>query len=90
MFRLLRFAIKNYQYAVMGYSLFKAAKSKFNDHLAFENTGDRIELDKIVYQDWIEDAKDMREKGLSYRMISERLKEDGYNVSKSVLQRKLS
>lgn len=63
---------------------------KFNDHLAFENTGDRIELDKIVYQDWIEDAKDMREKGLSYRVISERLKEDGYNVSKSVLQRKLS
>lgn len=58
--------------------------------LRFENTGDRIELDKIVYQDWIEDAKDMREKGLSYRMISERLKEDGYNVSKSVLQRKLS
>jgi transposase-like protein len=48
------------------------------------------ELDKIVYQDWIEDAMDMREKGLSYRMISERLKEDGYNVSKSVLQRKLS
>ena len=63
---------------------------KFNDHLAFENTVDRIELDKIVYQDWIEDAMDMREKGLSYRMISERLKEDGYNVSKSVLQRKLS
>ena len=31
MFRLLRFAIKNYQYAVMGYSLFKAAKSKFNN-----------------------------------------------------------
>ena len=30
MFRLLRFAIKNYQYAVMGYSLFKAAKSKYN------------------------------------------------------------
>ena len=29
MFRLLRLAIKNYQYAVMGYSLFKAAKSKF-------------------------------------------------------------
>lgn len=58
--------------------------------LRFENTGDRIELDKIVYQDWIEDAMDMREKGLSYRMISERLKEDGYNVSKSVLQRKLS
>ena len=29
MFRLLRFAIKNYQYAVMWYSIFKAAKSKF-------------------------------------------------------------
>jgi len=32
----------------------------------------------------------MREKGLSYSMISERLKENGNNVSKSVLQRKLS
>lgn len=64
--------------------------NKFNDHLAFENTGDRIESDRIVYQDWNEDAKDIREKGLSYRMISERLKEDGYNVSKSVLKRKLS
>ena len=30
MFRLLRFAIKNYQYAVMGLSIYKAAKSKYN------------------------------------------------------------
>ena len=30
MYRLLRFAIKNYQYAIMGYSLFKAAKRKYN------------------------------------------------------------
>ena len=30
MFRLLRFAIKNYKYAVMGYSIFKAAKSNYN------------------------------------------------------------
>ena len=30
MFRLLRLAIKNYQYAVMGYSLFKAA-NRIND-----------------------------------------------------------
>ena len=30
MYRLLRFAIKNYQFAVMGYLLFKAVKSKYN------------------------------------------------------------
>ena len=30
MLRLHRFAIKDYRYAVMGYSLFKAAKSKYN------------------------------------------------------------
>ena len=29
MFKLLRFAVKNYQYAVMGYTLFKAAKNKY-------------------------------------------------------------
>ena len=34
MLRLLRFAIKNYQYAVMGYSLFKAAKSRYKNKKA--------------------------------------------------------
>ena len=29
MFRLFRFVIKNYQYAFMGYSLFKAVRIKF-------------------------------------------------------------
>ena len=29
MFRLIRFAFKNYHYAVMGYTIFKAAKRKF-------------------------------------------------------------
>ena len=36
--KLLHFAIKNYQYFVMGYSLFKIAKSKFNK----KNTPDDI------------------------------------------------
>ena len=30
MFRLIRFAFKNYRYAVMGYAIFKAAKRKFD------------------------------------------------------------
>jgi len=42
---------------------------KFNVHLAFENTGDRIKLDKIVYQNWIEDDKFTKDEGFSFREI---------------------
>ena len=31
MFRLLRFAFKNYRYAIMGYTFFKSANSKYKN-----------------------------------------------------------
>jgi intein-encoded DNA endonuclease-like protein len=40
--------------------------------------------------DWIEDAKKMKEDGMSYREISDKLSKKGYTVSKSTLQRKIN
>ena len=63
---------------------------KFNEHLAFENTGRRKNLVELGAESWLEQAQMMKKKGLSYRDISDQLKEDGYEVSKSALQRKLN
>jgi hypothetical protein len=63
---------------------------RFNEHLAFDNTGDRVKLNDLALEDWIEDAKKMKEDGMSYREISDKLLKKGYSVSKSSVQRKLN
>ena len=63
---------------------------RFNEHLAFDNTGDRVKLNDLALEDWIEDAKKMKEDGMSYREISDKLSKKGYTVSKSTLQRKIN
>ena len=63
---------------------------RFNEHLAFDNTGDRVKLNDLALEDWIEDAKKMKEDGMSYREISDKLSNKGYIVSKSTLQRKIN
>ena len=63
---------------------------RFNEHLAFDNTGDRVRLNDLALEDWIEDAKKMKEVGMSYREISDKLSKKGYTVSKSTLQRKIN
>ena len=62
---------------------------RFNEHLAFDNTGDRVKLNDLASDPWIEDAKKMKEEGKSYRQISDELSEKGQQVSKSSIQRKL-
>ena len=63
---------------------------RFNEHLAFEITGDRVKLNELALEDWIEDAKKMKEDGMSYREISDKLLKKGFTVSKSTLQRKIN
>ena len=63
---------------------------RFNEHLAFDNTGDKVKLNDLALEDWIEDAKKMKEDGMSYREISDKLSNKGYTVSKSTLQRKIN
>ena len=63
---------------------------RFNEHLAFDITSDRVKLNELALEDWIEDAKKMKEDGMSYREISDKLLKKGFTVSKSTLQRKLN
>ena len=63
---------------------------RFNQYLAFDITSDRVKLNELALEDWIEDAKKMKEDGMSYREISDKLLKKGFTVSKSTLQRKLN
>lgn len=63
---------------------------RFNEHLTFDITSERVKLNELALEDWIEDAKKMKEDGISYREISDKLLNKGYTVSKSKLQRKLN
>ena len=63
---------------------------RFNDHLAFENTGDRVSLDELVEEDdYIQEARQMKKDGKSFREIEKELNSKGYEVSKSSIQRRL-
>ena len=72
----------------------KSTKSKsivlrFNEYLAFENTGDQVPINELASEEWIPMAKQMKDDGKSYRQISNELSEKGHQVSKSSIQRKL-
>ena len=62
---------------------------KFNEKLAFENTGERVDLDELIDEDYLKQAKELREGGKSIRAITNELNSNGFNVSKSSIQRKL-
>ena len=62
---------------------------KFNDHLSFENTGNRVKFGELASDEWIPLATKMKNEGMSYRQISDELSNDGFEVSKSSLQRKI-
>jgi RecA-family ATPase len=63
---------------------------RFNNQLSFENTGKRIDLDELVAEEWLEEAKSLKEQGKALRDIVSILQSKGHKVSKSSLQRKLS
>lgn len=63
---------------------------RFNEYLSFENTGERVRLNELATEEWIEDAKVMQENGLPLKEISDRLSKKEFTVSKSTLQRKLN
>lgn len=63
---------------------------RFNDQLSFEFTGERVDLDELVAEEWLEEAKSLKEEGKTLRDITSILQSKGYSVSKSSLQRKLS
>lgn len=60
---------------------------EFNEQLSFINTGRRVPLDKLGEESYIELAKELRSDGKSYRKMQSILKEKGFDVSKSKLQR---
>ena len=62
---------------------------KFNNHLSFENTRDRVILDELGEEDYIGYARKLKEEGKTLREIEEKLREEGYEVSKSSIQRKI-
>jgi len=62
---------------------------KFNERLAFDNTGERVDLDELIDEDYLKEAKELRKEGKSIRAITDKLNNNGYNVSKSSIQRKL-
>ena len=62
---------------------------KFNEHFAFDNTGERVDLDELIDEDYLKEAKELKEGGESIRAITNKLNDKGYKVSKSSIQRKL-
>ena len=62
---------------------------KFNEHLAFDNTGERVDLDELIDEDYLKEAKELKEGGETIRAITNKLNDKGYKVSKSSIQRKL-
>ena len=63
---------------------------KFNEQLSFENTGERTRIGDILFIPWLEEAKTMKDNGMSLIKISEEFKNRGFkNVSRSNVHRKL-
>lgn len=71
---------------------------KFDSDMLFVNTGERVpfnelatrKVDKEALKDeWKEIAKPLVESGKTYQEVSEDLKEKGYSVSKSTIQREI-
>ena len=53
------------------------------------NTGERVQLNDLADDDWLEEARKLREEGKSLKETAEILKGKGIKTSKSSLDRKL-
>jgi len=71
---------------------------RFDTNMLFENTGIRVPFEDLVgakkdreafKQEWLEIAKPLIEEGKTYQEVSQILKEKGYDVSKSTIQREI-
>jgi len=71
---------------------------RFDPNILFEDTGVRVPFEQLTSsakdreterQAWIRIAKPLVEEGKTYQEISEILKEQGYQVSKSNIQREI-
>ena len=62
---------------------------KFNENLSFEATGKRVDFNDLDNPEYMELAKELRNKGKSLRDIVDELNNKGFKVGKSTLQRKL-
>ena len=63
---------------------------KFNENLSFEATGKRVDFNDLDNPEYMDLAKQLRNEGKSLREIVDALNEEGFKVSKSTLQRRLS
>ena len=52
-------------------------------------SGNRVKFGELASDEWIPHAIKMKNEGKSYRQISDELSNDGFEVSKSSLQRKI-
>ena len=53
---------------------------QFNEQLAFENTGKRVNLDELVEEDYLPLAKQLKNDGKSIRAIAKELNDKGHEV----------
>jgi len=58
---------------------------RFSEQLSFTNTGERVELNDLANDDWLEEARKLREEGKSLKETTEILKSKGIETSKSSL-----
>lgn len=74
-------------------------KLRFDSNMLFEDTGVRVPFEELIgtrkereaeKQAWIKIALPLVEEGKTYEEISKLLKEQGYNVSKSTINREIS
>ena len=63
---------------------------RFNENLSFEATGKRVDFNDLDNPEYMDLAKQLRNEGKSLRDIVDALNEEGFKVSKSTLQRRLS
>ena len=62
---------------------------RFSEQLSFTNTGERVQLNDLADDDWLDEARKLREEGKSLKETTEILKSKGIKTSKSSLGRKL-
>jgi len=72
---------------------------RFDDNMLYENTGERVEFEKLARSKkdrddekkaWLEIALRLNREGLSFEEISSKLKEQGFEVSKSNVHREVA
>ena len=63
---------------------------RFSEQLSFSNTGERVQLNDLADDDWLDEARKLREEGKSLKETAEILKSKGIETSKSSLDRKLN